>query len=172
MYLPTIVTLTLSSLAVSTALPTTSSSPMSFTGKGQLRTLWSDGDHTDLGCITDAGLWTGNNTLCGTFTGTPTSNSNLRTFNLTSAAGPCRIWGSTFICEQWNGGYPSIYEFGIWPYPNSIPGVDCLRWSKYGMMGNPEGNPTGPEDSPREIRLLSYIEKPKWVWLTWESLEN
>ncbi|KAK4244544.1 hypothetical protein C7999DRAFT_17202 [Corynascus novoguineensis] len=41
----------------------------SFTGNGQLRTLWDQGGHDDLGCLTEMGLWTSDNAFCGSFTG-------------------------------------------------------------------------------------------------------
>jgi hypothetical protein len=111
-------TLTLSSLAASAvALPTpaSSSSPTravtTFEGTGQLRTLWNDGDHADLGCLTDTGLWTADYKLCGTFTGTALDSSSLRTFTLTSAAGPCKILGTRFTCQEGN----EAYAFGVRP---------------------------------------------------------
>ncbi|KAK3308423.1 uncharacterized protein B0T15DRAFT_107736 [Chaetomium strumarium] len=170
----TALTLTLSTLAaIAVALPTppSSSSPtpalISFTGTGQLRTRWNDGDYADLGCLTETGLWTADNTLCGTFTATTLDSSTLRTFTLTSAAGPCKILGARFTCQEGN----EAYAFGIWPFPNSIPGVDCLRWGQYGLMASSAKNPPGLEDAPEEIHGATYSEVGKYVWLTWRSLE-
>lgn len=88
----------------------------SFIGKGQLRTLWDGGEHEDLGCLTDTGLWSSNEALCGTFTGTPLDGYNIKTFNLTTAAGPCGILGAQFNCGE--GNQPS--PFGVSPLPLSV----------------------------------------------------
>jgi hypothetical protein len=71
--------------------------------------LWDQGDHADLGCLTAAGLWTTDDSLCGTFTGTRLNTSSLPTYKLTSAAGPCYIYGAQFECGHWKQGY----EFGV-----------------------------------------------------------
>ena len=98
---------------LTTAIPAGNSptprSTASFTGRGQIRTLWNQGDYADLGCLTAAGLWTTNNSLCGTFTGTALTTSSLPTFRLSSSAGPCWIYGAQFKCEQGGAGY----EFGV-----------------------------------------------------------
>lgn len=108
MHLHRCLLLTLTSLTTAIALPTASSPPQSFTGKGQLRTLWNAGDHADLGCLTASGQWTANNALCGTFTATQVDGGSLRAFQLASSAGPCRIYGARFTCEAGEG-----YSFGV-----------------------------------------------------------
>ncbi|KAH6641150.1 hypothetical protein F5144DRAFT_124211 [Chaetomium tenue] len=159
--LPLLATLT-------TALPTTSLQPTarstaSFTGRGRIRALWNQGDYADLGCLTAGGLWTTNNALCGTFTGTAITTSSLPTFKLSSSAGPCYIYGAQFKCEQGVAGY----EFGIWPWPNSIPGKDCLRYGQYGLMASSGvGGPPAP-GAAIDVHFVSYIEQGKYVWLTW-----
>lgn len=58
----------------------------------------------------------------------------------------------------------------IWPFPNSIPGVDCLRYGQYGLMATRPGmgtNPPAESDPPQPIGFVSYIETGKYVWLTW-----
>lgn len=55
----------------------------------------------------------------------------------------------------------------IWPFPNSIPGVDCLRYGQYGLMASSGRNPPVVADAPEEIHLVSYSETGKYVWLTW-----
>lgn len=84
----------------------------SFKGIGQLRTIWRDGDHSDLGCLTETGRWTTDNTKCGTFEAvaipeTPTL------FTLQSAAGFCKVYGAKFTCEKDAEAYP----FGVSTHP-------------------------------------------------------
>ncbi|KAK3297243.1 uncharacterized protein B0H64DRAFT_372631 [Chaetomium fimeti] len=157
----------LTTTTTTTAHPTTPRSTTGFTGRGQLRTLWNEGDHADLGCLTPAGLWTTDNAHCGTFTGTALGTSSLPTFTLTSAAGPCRIYGGRFTC----GGGDAGVEFGIWPFPNSIPGKDCLRYGQYGLMASSgEGGPPAVGDPALEVHFVSYSEQGKYVWLTWAAV--
>ncbi|KAL2162955.1 hypothetical protein VTH06DRAFT_6791 [Thermothelomyces fergusii] len=139
-----------------------------FIGRGQLRTLWNEGDHEDLGCLTDTGLWTTNEALCGTFTGTALDVSTLRTFTLSTATGPCTILGAQFTCGQ--GNEPAW--FGIYVWPNAIPDKDCLRYGQYGLMASRAegGGPPAPDQDPIEINFSSYSEKGKWVWVTWKAL--
>ncbi|GAB1314683.1 hypothetical protein MFIFM68171_04893 [Madurella fahalii] len=139
-----------------------------FSGIGQLRTRWNEGDYADLGCLTDTGLWTSNDALCGTFRADQRDSFGLAVFTLTSAAGPCRIYGGSFHCEKGN----EAHEFGIWPFPNSIPGVDCLRYGKYGLMATWGKSPPSPADPPQELHMVSYAEKGKYVWLTWAPLRK
>ncbi|KAK3326071.1 hypothetical protein B0H66DRAFT_146394 [Apodospora peruviana] len=139
-----------------------------FRGTGQIRTLWNDGNHDDLGCLTDTGLWTSDETLCGVFEAARhnISPSKLTAFTLTSAAGPCQLHGARFTCEPGN----EAYEFGTWPWPNSVPGVECLRWGQYGLMASFGRNPPSPADPPQEIHMVSSIEEGKYVWLAWAEL--
>jgi hypothetical protein len=115
MHIPTLLSLSLTSLTLTTAAPLiTTTQPRaaagkSFTGIGQLRTLWNEGDHADLGCLTQSGQWTANNALCGTFTANQLTTSSVTTFTLATAAGGCRIVGGTFTC----GGAGQGGEFGV-----------------------------------------------------------
>lgn len=81
----------------------------SFSGIGQLRTRWNDGDYADLGCLTDTGLWTSDDSLCGIFRAVQRDAFGLAAFTLTSAAGPCKIYGGSFTCSKDN----EAYEFGV-----------------------------------------------------------
>lgn len=69
-------------------------SATTFSGTGQLRALAS-GNGSDLGCITDSGAWTVNDTLCGNFTGTRSSTVYT---TITSLDGPCTLEDSNFVC--------------------------------------------------------------------------
>ncbi|KAL2258656.1 hypothetical protein VTK26DRAFT_7962 [Humicola hyalothermophila] len=140
----------------------------SFVGLGQLRARWNEGDYADLGCLTETGRWTTDEGLCATFRATPLDGySTLPTYTLTSAAGPCWIIGAAFECG-W-GKEPA--KFGLWPFPNSIPGMDCLRYGNYGLMSASKGGPPKAEDGPQEIHFTSYSDPGKWVWLTWKSID-
>lgn len=79
-----------------------------FNGTGQLRTLWRDGDHADLGCLTDQGRWTTDDSKCGTFEATPDAKSP-SLFTLKSSAGFCKVYGAKFVCEEGNEPLP----FGV-----------------------------------------------------------
>lgn len=70
----------------------------SWTGVGQIRTQWSKGDYSDLGCLTDAGRWTINDKLCGVFLAKPYKESSVKSFTLRSTKGPCKIYGATLEC--------------------------------------------------------------------------
>jgi hypothetical protein len=67
-----------------------------FSGTGQIRTLWTIGDHADLGCLTSEGKWTSNNSSCGTFSGERSSNGTV--FKVSTSAGGCGIEVATFKC--------------------------------------------------------------------------
>jgi hypothetical protein len=66
-----------------------------FTGLGQIRTLYIERDHNDLGCLTSAGKWTVDEAQCGTFSTEQISDS---TFHLSAPEGPCGIDVATFKC--------------------------------------------------------------------------
>lgn len=107
--------------------------PKSFSGLGQLRTRWSEGDHADLGCLTDSGMWTTDESLCGTFLAKQWDQNGLTAFTLTSAAGPCRIYGAKFICEQ---GFPPA-DFGV---RYSFSFLHCLAPWVYAYISSNPGN--------------------------------
>ncbi|KAK3370500.1 hypothetical protein B0H63DRAFT_317514 [Podospora didyma] len=139
--------------------------PTSFNGTGQIRTLWAYGDHSDLGCLTSAGLWTTDESLCGKFDAKRTNESPVM-FTLASVEGPCQIYGK-FSCAKGN----EPYIFGLWPWGNSVPGVECLRWGQYGLMASSgPRNPPLPTDPPQELHLTSASEEQKYVWLTFGSV--
>ncbi|KAK3941017.1 hypothetical protein QBC46DRAFT_259682 [Diplogelasinospora grovesii] len=152
-----------SAAPVTTTATTTTST--SFSGTGQLRTQWSSGDYADLGCLTDSGEWTANDDICGQFTAVRPSQNQ---FTLTSRDGPCQYYGARFTCGPGN----AQYTFGTWPFANSIPGVECLRWGLYGIMASWEKNPPDPSDAPEEIHLADYTEQGKYVWATWRPLTS
>lgn len=73
-----------------------------FSGSGQIRALDSDDLTSDLGCLTDAGAWTKDETLCGTFTATRSGSSA----TVVSAEGPCTISSTTAIgCASGNSAF-------------------------------------------------------------------
>lgn len=137
-----------------------------FEGKGQLRTVWWQGDHADLGCLTSAGLWTADEKLCGVFEAAR-ADDDRSLFTLSTEDGWCRIYGAQFTC---NG--QEAYSFGTWPenWPNGIPGVQVLRFGQYGIMASSGRNPPEVVDKPQEIHFTSYNEVGKYVWLTWMPL--
>ncbi|KAH6850522.1 hypothetical protein B0I37DRAFT_371818 [Chaetomium sp. MPI-CAGE-AT-0009] len=59
----------------------------------------------------------------------------------------------------------------IWPFPNSVPGKDCLRYGQYGLMASSgQGGPPAVGDAPLEVHFVSYSEQGKYVWLTWAAV--
>ncbi|EAA32452.2 hypothetical protein GE21DRAFT_7498 [Neurospora crassa] len=138
----------------------------SFSGTGQIRTLWDGSSHDDLGCLTASGRWTTDENLCGTFIAVRKDGDSIGAtqFTLTSKeAGPCEMSGTTFVCEKGLDGY----SFGIWPFPNGVPGVECLRYGLYGLMASVQGGPPDVDAKPMDLKFTSYVEKGKYVWLTW-----
>ena len=138
----------------------------SFDGIGQLRTRLQEGDHADIGCLTETGLWTGNDEKCGVFVATSAGDA---LFNLTSIVGDCYVHGAAFRCD----GGEAAYQFGEWPkdWPNGVPGVPVLRWGLYGLMASEERTAPGIADAPQEVHLTSYSEPGKRFWLTWKPVE-
>ncbi len=67
-----------------------------FTGFGQIRTLYIERTHDDLGCLTSAGKWTVDEAQCGTFSVYQLSDS---TFHLLAPEGACGIDVATLRCE-------------------------------------------------------------------------
>ncbi|KAK4446760.1 hypothetical protein QBC34DRAFT_304346 [Podospora aff. communis PSN243] len=139
---------------------------MAFEGRGQIRLRWQEGDHADLGCLTETGKWTGNDEACGVFVATPAGNE---LFNLGSSSGDCYVYGATFLCD----GGQEAFQFGVWPayWPNGIPDVPVLRWGQFGVMASNERTAPGVADAPQTLHLTSYTEPGKKVWLTWKKLE-
>ena len=87
-----------------------------FNGTGQIRTLLLR-PGTDEGCITNAGLWTVDESLCGVFTSNRDSNpEHYPSFTLSSPAGACGITRSspsnTYIVFRCGGGV-SAALFGV-----------------------------------------------------------
>jgi len=80
----------------------------SFSGRGQLRATWRDGEHNDLGCVTDEGRWTTDDTRCGTFEASPVPETPTM-FTLQSAAGFCKVFEGRFMCNQ----DADAYHFGV-----------------------------------------------------------
>ena len=109
---------TLVGLAVTgLATAATAAAAADFSGRGQLRARWNAGDHADLGCLTTAGLWTGDESRCGTFVASPVPDSALFTLTSTSAAGgPCQVVGARFSCSAGN----RAYQFGVSPHPSPM----------------------------------------------------
>ena len=84
------------------------------------------------------------------------------------------VWGKSLSLNKVKGddvgGMDANERKQIWPFPNSIPGVDCMRYGNYGLMASSKGGP--PHGSPQEVHFTSYSEPGKWVWLTWEGVEH
>ena len=98
-------TLRLLLLTTLTILTTTTTA---FSGVGQLRTRQWDEDHPDLGCVTAAGLWSGNDAECGVFVASSAAEDG-SLFTLASTAGNCRVVGASFSCGEGE----DAYEFGV-----------------------------------------------------------
>ncbi|KAJ4415710.1 hypothetical protein N0V85_002585 [Neurospora sp. IMI 360204] len=156
-----------STILASTSVASRSSNvTTSFSGTGQIRTLWDGASHDDLGCLTASGRWTTDENSCGTFVAVRKDGDSIGATQFTLAskeAGPCEMLGTTFVCEKGRGGY----SFGIWPFPNGVPGVECLRYGLYGLMASVQGGPPDVDAKPMDLRFTSYVEKEKYVWLTW-----
>ncbi|KAK4182568.1 hypothetical protein QBC35DRAFT_444985 [Podospora australis] len=140
-----------------------------FSGLGQVRTFYVRDNHEDLGCLTSAGKWTTNNSLCGNFTAnraTPSPNYSV-SWTLSTSAGPCGIETVTLKCKP--GITPAV--FGNWGDPATngggpVPGREILRYGAYGVFASSLGNnPPTPQEGPAEIRLYSASDEGKWVWL-------
>lgn len=85
-------------LAVATLLSTASAerNTKDFTGLGQIRTLYIGRGHDDLGCLTSAGKWTANESLCGTFAAEQISDVTFHLF--APKVGGCGVDVATFKC--------------------------------------------------------------------------
>ncbi|KAK3995537.1 hypothetical protein QBC44DRAFT_366325 [Cladorrhinum sp. PSN332] len=166
MHLPSILSLGLAGFTV--AAPSALDKRESFNGVGQIRAQWREGDYADLGCLTNAGKWTVDETLCGNFTATPFPGSFIYSYSLETDSGPCYTYGASIVCDNGNTGYPTI--FGLWPWPNAIPNTPSLRVGNYGLMATHGNNPPTIEEGPQSVHFVTYSEKGKWVWLTWKAL--
>jgi len=93
-------------LTALTLIASTLAQDVTFDGIGQLRTRLQEGDHSDIGCLTETGRWTGNDEKCGVFVATPVGNS---LFNLTSITGDCYVYGAAFRCD----GGEAAFQFGV-----------------------------------------------------------
>lgn len=111
MHVTSIAPLCLAGLAA--ASPPALTKSQSFNGVGQIRAQWNQGDYIDLGCLTDSGKWTVNNTLCGTFTATPYTASSIYSYRLSTNQGPCYIYGARVVCDNGNTGYEAIFGVGL-----------------------------------------------------------
>ena len=92
--------LTLTALLPAWAAPTAAATK-DFSGYGQLRALYINDDHEDLGCLTAVGKWTTDESQCGIFVAEQLSASSqaLSNFNLSAPGiGGCGIDVATFKC--------------------------------------------------------------------------
>ncbi|KAK3359550.1 hypothetical protein B0T25DRAFT_515047 [Lasiosphaeria hispida] len=167
--LPNLLVLSLSGLAAG------ATSFGSFSGLGEIHTVWNEGDHSDLGCLTSTGLWTADLTRCDLFEVNRHASDNTVLLNLTSAAGPCYITNNgRFKCGRKEDKPPGkALDFGVYDktlgYP--IPGLEVLRLGMYGLMASDGKNPPDVNDEPQELHFVSFIEKGKYVWLAWVEPE-
>jgi hypothetical protein len=54
-----------------------------------------------------------------------------------------------------------------------ILGHPVLRYGQYGVMAtNAQDSPPAVTDAPLAIHFYTGVEKGKWVWLTWKSLDG
>ena len=69
-----------------------------FDGQGQIRTRWHEQAEgfPDIGCLTNKGQWTVDESLCGTFTG---ARYDLHNLTLATSEGTCWTIGAVFKCE-------------------------------------------------------------------------
>lgn len=92
---------TLAGAAAVSAAPTTTAEAKNFEGTGQIRATYYQDTYEDLGCLTNQGLWTADESLCGTFTAETVGE--YRQYTLTTPAGPCYINHVRLAC----GGKPA-----------------------------------------------------------------
>ncbi|KAM7212382.1 hypothetical protein V8F06_012215 [Rhypophila decipiens] len=171
--IPSVKCLLLTVLAGATivsAAPTmvTTRAATNFSGKGQIRTTHYEGDYEDLGCLTNKGFWTANESQCGTFTAEVIKQ--WRDLLLSSADGQCYIQHIGLRCGDKPADNNSIY-FGIFPTRQEIGGGEALRYGQYGLMAGPDKYPPGPNDAPIPVQFWSSKDiGQKMVWLTWKAL--
>ncbi|KAK6084335.1 hypothetical protein SCUP515_01449 [Seiridium cupressi] len=137
-------------------------SATTFNGTGQLRTLSSlTADRgTDLGCLTNAGNWTTEDSLCGTFTGTR-SGSVYTT--LTSLDGPCTIDDSKFTCGT------DLTALQFWAWTGLLDNYDVLAHSEQ-ITYSSSSNISEVSDSSVPIRTYRTTDPKPWVWLGWSAI--
>ena len=93
----------LSLLPLATAAPSPALAPTppptnDWAGTGQIRPVNSDSTHEVLGCLTNLGQWTTDESKCGVFTGVREEANSIR---LSSATGVCGLEGvAKFSCGQ------------------------------------------------------------------------
>ncbi|KAM7200368.1 hypothetical protein V8F20_005345 [Naviculisporaceae sp. PSN 640] len=170
--MPSVKSLLLTALAGAVAVsaaPTVAAAAQNFEGKGQIRATYYQDTYEDLGCLTDQGLWTTNESLCGTFTGVTVGD--YRQYTLTTAAGACYVDHISLKC----GNKPADNNntvFGIYPVAQQIGGGEAFRYGQYGLMGGVGGvYPPGPNDPPIAVKFWSSVDiDKKMVWLTWKAL--
>jgi hypothetical protein len=104
-------------LAAATLLSTASAGQnrKDFTGLGQIRTLYIGRGHDDLGCLTSAGKWTTDESLCGTFAAAQISDVTFHLF--APKAGGCGIDVATFKCGD---GVQGGAIFGVGCLPDQL----------------------------------------------------
>jgi hypothetical protein len=89
-------------LTLTTAIAAPTSTPTKdFSGHGQLRALYINDDHQDLGCLTAVGKWTSDESQCGIFVATqlPAASQAVSNFQLSAPGiGNCGIDVATFKC--------------------------------------------------------------------------
>ncbi|KAL2131974.1 hypothetical protein VTI74DRAFT_4375 [Chaetomium olivicolor] len=167
-----------------TASPITKKAiPADFTGLGQIRTFYIGQTHDDLGCLTSAGQWTVDEKLCGVFKAKRPEEqiitlASIGTGNATGvdsqqgaevSVAECGIDVAKFKC----GGGVNGAVFGTWTTKGPIPGHEVLRYSQYGVFATDAEDSPPPLTGPAlDIHFYSGIEKGKWVWLGWRSLEE
>ncbi|KAI0133888.1 hypothetical protein BJ170DRAFT_716068 [Xylariales sp. AK1849] len=133
---------------------------LSFNGTGQLRTLSSTDLGSDLGCLTDTGLWSKNETLCGTFTGVRSIDSTSTV--ISSSVGPCTLNGTlkSFECST------DTDALTFWAWSGLITDWDVLAYGETVTFSSAE-NAT---KAPAEVRKYRTTDPKPWIWLGWLSL--
>lgn len=46
---------------------------------------------------------------------------------------------------------------GIWPFPNGVPGVECLWYGLFGLMANVQGGPPNVDEKPMDFKIAVYV---------------
>lgn len=141
------------------ATPTLRNAATPFLGTGRLTAL-HDTDREYMGCITDAGLWTIDESQCGTFKGVSTDDYG--GVHLSSALGICGVCngcGLVFSCGK--GGETDFYVrvfVGVLGYTNRFELIRHGRRGHYRCISTPETlpPPTTMHRTPiQQVRRLS-----------------
>ncbi|KAH8194112.1 hypothetical protein TruAng_011725 [Truncatella angustata] len=131
-------------------------SALNFNGTGEVRTLSSANDvGSDLGCLTDAGMWTKNDTLCGTFTGYRDADST--SFTISSTEGPCTLDGLYFECGE------DIDSLTFWAWSGLITGYDVLAYGESVTFSSP----MNASETLRPVRTYHTSDPKPWIHLGW-----